>query len=107
MNIKQEIKEKILQSLSDSGFTLAENIEITHPDILDHGDYTTSFCLSEARKIGKNPREFADKILIELDKTKSDFIEKIEIAGPGFINFFLSKKFYAENIKEILEKKNN
>ncbi len=52
----------------------------------------------------KNPREVAEALISPLNKLKSKEIEKIEIAGPGFINFFLSKEFFRNSLEEIVEK---
>ena len=57
----------------------------------------------EAKKRGENPKELAKKIINSI--SKEDWIEKIEIAGPGFINFFLSKKANLKYLKEILDNK--
>ena len=55
------------------------------------------------KKVGKNPKELAQEIV---DKIKEDkLIDKIEVAGAGFINFYLSPEFFAKNIEEILKAK--
>ena len=51
-----------------------------------------------SKKLGKNPREIAEVIK---KKIKSDLFSKIEIAGPGFINFFISDKVFIDNLKKI------
>src|SRR5258708_6527418 len=70
----------------------------------EFGDYTTNIALSS-----KNPRKTADEIVEKLDKDKNlkDIVEKIEIAGPGFINFHLSTKALISNLTEILTQKEN
>ena len=105
MNISNEIESLIKKALLGLDFSLPEKIEITHPDILDHGDFTTSFCLAEARKLGKNPREFAEQILSVISKNENTYVEKVEIAGPGFLNFYLSKKFFRDFLTRKDEKK--
>ena len=51
----------------------------------------------------KNPRELAEKIAAEIDKKKPKEIAKVEVAGPGFINFYLSETFFGDATKEILK----
>ncbi len=78
-----------------------ENISLEHPDDLSHGDYSTNVAMMYAKKLGKNPRELAENIVSEILKNKPKEIAKVDLAGPGFINFYLSQEFFVENIKEI------
>jgi arginyl-tRNA synthetase len=59
-----------------------------------------------AKKVGKNPREIAKDIVANLE-IEPEFVEKVEIAGPGFINFKLSPSFYIKRIEEILKQGGN
>ena len=52
-----------------------------------------------AKKIGKNPREVAEVIKEKIGN--NNLFSKIEIAGPGFINFFIADKFFIDNLKNI------
>jgi len=51
--------------------------------------------------IFKNPKEIANKIADEISKNKPEYLEKVEVAGPGFINFYLSRNFFTNSISEI------
>ena len=66
-----------------------------------HGDYATSVALVLAKKAGKNPVEVAHEIISKIGKQK--FIEKVEVAGPGFINFYLSKDYFIDQLKDVDE----
>lgn len=72
-----------------------------HPDVVAHGDYSTNIALVTAKRIGKNPRQLAEELKTEIEKNLPSTIEKVEIAGPGFINFFLSREFFVSKTKEI------
>lgn len=66
-----------------------------------HGDYATNAALVYSKMTGVSPREFAGKLVEKILETPSEFIEKIEVAGPGFINFFITNEaIQAENSKE-------
>ena len=67
-------------------FDLDETVELTRPDE-QYGDYATNVALRLSKKVGQNPREVAERIVQEL---QSEFIQKAEVAGPGFINITLS-----------------
>src|SRR3989344_7054311 len=81
---------------------------VEHPDDMSHGDYSTNVAMVLAKKSGTNSHELADKIVEtinhQLQTTNFHDIEKVEVAGPGFINFHLSQKFFEQSLKEVIEK---
>jgi arginyl-tRNA synthetase len=82
-----------------------EGIEPTleHPAELTHGDFSTNIALAAAKREGLSPKALAEKIVAELSDVPG--VSKIEIAGPGFINFHLSREVFAESVGEILKAK--
>jgi arginyl-tRNA synthetase len=68
---------------------------------LDFGDYSANVALGQ-----KNPREYAEKLVKKLiaDKDLAKLVEKIEVAGPGFINFWLKSEVLLQNLEEIAKK---
>ncbi len=82
-----------------------DKIAIDFPP-LEFGDYTTSFPIKFWRDFGfKDPQEFASFLVEKLQKDKdlTKIISKIEVAGPGFINFWLDEKLLARQLQEILK----
>ena len=73
--------------------------EFERPKHEGQGDRAANVAMKLAKKLKANPREVAQKII---DGLKSDVVEKAEIAGPGFVNVFLSGKFYADAVSDIL-----
>src|SRR5258708_31173657 len=80
---------------------------IKNPDLQfssrpEFGDYTTNIAFSY-----KNPRKTAEELVEKLkrDKKLGQFVDKIDIAGPGFINFHLSTKALSANLSQIIEQK--
>lgn len=65
-----------------------------------HGEFTTNIAMRLAKSAGKNPREIAAAIIDKLPT--SDLVEKVEIAGPGFINFYLGNAGFHNELKSIL-----
>ena len=95
--IKEEIKQIIQKAIA--GFTKeAPDFSIEASADKQHGDYSSNIALVLAKRLGKNPKEAAESIK---NKINSDNFEKIEIAGPGFINFFIKDKFFIDEIKKI------
>lgn len=66
-----------------------------------HGDYASNVALIVAKTVGKNPREFAADLVEKMEKEKPEWLEKVEIAGPGFINITLSQNALLEKLSVI------
>ncbi len=68
------------------------------------GDYASNAAMALAKDVGLSPRDTAEKIKRELEKSETitEKISKIEVAGPGFLNFYVKDAVFAENLKEIL-----
>ena len=110
-NVKTEIKEAILSAASKcvaKGEFPAEplpdfNIEI--PGDRSHGDYAVNAAMVWARALKKAPRMIAEAIVNEI--SSDGYIKRIEIAGPGFMNIYLSDRFYSDIVLDVLEQKEN
>lgn len=105
MSIKSQLHESLHQ-LSEKLFGISVSFSVDIPENIDHGDYSTNIVLVLAKPVKKSPREVA-AILKEnllLDDSLSHIVDKVEIAGPGFINFFLSKTMLINNLNIIEEK---
>lgn len=72
---------------------------------LSHGDFASNVAMNMARPARRNPREIANEIVAEL--TAHDAIDRVEIAGPGFINFFLTDRARFAILDEIVERAGN
>ncbi len=75
------------------------------PRTESHGDLTTNIAMIAAKHLKTNPRQLAQQIIEKL-KLDSTIVEKTEIAGPGFINFRFSNKYYHAQLADILKKGN-
>ena len=97
------IKES-LESLIAAGkleISQSPEIKIERPKNKEHGDYSCNIALVVAKPVGKNPRDIAQLFVDKLGANPS--IKKIEIAGPGFLNFTLDSKSMGEVAKTILQ----
>ena len=105
MNIEQNLKDKIVAAASKLGVVLTSNdVIIEKSKAAEHGDYASNVALKNASKAGKNPRQFASELIEAIDK---DGISKIEIAGPGFINFFMNNDAMNAIVKKIIDEGDN
>ncbi|GAB3789277.1 arginine--tRNA ligase [Virgibacillus kimchii] len=99
--LKQEIAAAVIKAELAKAEELPD-IVLEKPKDKAHGDFAANIAMQLARIAKKAPRKIAEDIVEELDKTKAS-IEKVEIAGPGFINFFMKDDFLGEIIPMILE----
>lgn len=93
--MNQALKEAILDAIVSAGLAQREEIPaivLEVPKDKAHGDFATNAAMQLSRIAKKNPRQIAEEILGQLDYGKAG-IEKAEVAGPGFINFTLSKSY--------------
>ena len=105
MNIENLLKEKLVNALNSLGLEVSvADIVIETSKSPIHGDYATNCALKFASRLKKSPRDFAQEIVGILEKSG---IEKIEIAGPGFINFFLEKTTIGSVVKKVIAEGDN
>ncbi|MGH7239904.1 MAG: arginine--tRNA ligase, partial [Candidatus Saccharimonadales bacterium] len=97
--MKEEIKKIISQALKRTDGLRMPEISVEIPEDARHGDYASGVALGLAKQLKKNPMDVAAGIVSRIKDKK--FIEKIEIARPGFINFYLSKEFFIAQLKNI------
>ncbi|KAF0092268.1 MAG: arginyl-tRNA synthetase [Fusobacteria bacterium] len=114
IDLEKKIKENWRKGIAlgqDKSLLLLSEIPsftLEVPKDKKNGDYATNIAMVISKSEKKNPRELAG-ILVDLFKEvdDSEYISKIEIAGPGFINMYLTEKYLGEIIKEAIDQKNN
>lgn len=103
MNIQAFLSEKISVAMCAAGAPADSEPLVRQSAKAQFGDYQANGVMGAAKKMGIPPRQLAEKILEQLDIT--DFADKVEIAGPGFINIFLSPSWVAEQAEKALADK--
>ncbi|MFA5132183.1 MAG: arginine--tRNA ligase [Candidatus Paceibacterota bacterium] len=87
MNSYETINNVLMQLLEEKGVT--SRFSLDQPEDVLHGDYATNIAFALSKSLGASPKEVADGLVSELTEALTEVVEKIEVAGPGFINFFL------------------
>ncbi|MCI4167538.1 arginine--tRNA ligase [Bacillus spizizenii] len=99
--LKEEIKAAVLKAgLAEE--SQIPNVVLETPKDKTHGDYSTNMAMQLARIAKKAPRQIAEEIVSHFDKGKAS-IEKLDIAGPGFINFYMNNQYLTKLIPSVLE----
>ncbi|PKG22586.1 arginine--tRNA ligase [Niallia nealsonii] len=113
MNIVAQIQEKLKQEIKDTVLKAGLAQEEQIPEVIleipkdkNHGDYSTNMAMQLARVAKKAPRMIAEAIIENFDVSKAS-IKKLEIAGPGFINFYMDNSYLTTLIPTVLEADDN
>ena len=99
--MKAYLKEKVISSLDSLGLTDVVPPTFEQPRSAEHGDLTTNIALVLSKQAKSNPRQLAQQIVNSL-KLDTALVDRVDIAGPGFINFHFTEKFYQQQLGEIL-----
>lgn len=98
--IKTELQNAIRKALKELGVEDAV-VALEHPADVTHGDYATNAAFQYAKSLHKSPKELAEVIVRYIVPQQLNDVEKVTVAGSGFINFYFSQDFFASAIKEV------
>ena len=106
-DLLQDLVKRALDAMQGDGVLpgdLSPNIQIERTRSKEHGDFATNVALTLAKVTKRNPRELAEAIIDALPEDAA--VEKVEVAGPGFINFFLAGIERRSVVERVLEQGN-
>jgi arginyl-tRNA synthetase len=104
MNISDILSEKVKLAMTAAGLPEGTNPAISLSNRANFGDYQANGVMGAAKKLKTNPRELATKVVDALDL--SGIAEKVELAGPGFINIHLDQQWLATQLNQVSNDKN-
>jgi arginyl-tRNA synthetase len=105
MDVIESLKLNIQKAFSALGVEVSLNdIVIEHSKDTAHGDYATNAAMKNCRLFSKAPRDVANALI---EKLNMNGIDRVEIAGPGFINFFMKNDSLQPIVKKIINEKDN
>ena len=96
--MKEQLAEKIKDALNKMSIT-EENVIVTKSKNKANGDYSSNIAMQLAKSLRANPVDIANEIKLNINQ---EGIEKIEVAAPGFINFFVNNEYLIANLNEVL-----
>ena len=102
--IERELDRLIREAVARAGEELGiegapDEIEVNKPRQREHGDFATNVALALAKQAGRSPRDVAE--IVARNLPESEHVAKVEIAGPGFINFFVTHSWLHNALAEI------
>lgn len=101
--MKDQLIKKIQKAIESLGLE-PEKIMVEKTKNKNNGDYSSNIAMKLAGKLHQNPLQIASEIIKNLDLSNLD---KVEVASPGFINFYVKNDYLLDNIKNVLELKEN
>ncbi|MEN9582186.1 MAG: hypothetical protein RL641_140 [Candidatus Parcubacteria bacterium] len=99
--MKELLQTFLEETMLKAGYMVGKP-EITYPKESGRGDYMSSTALSISKQYGKAPKVIAETIVAEMQKALPPYISSVDVAGPGFINFHLSRDYYTSILEFIL-----
>ncbi len=105
-NVKNEIKKVVTDAIEKAAASgqlppvRVNDIIIEKPREKEHGDFSTNIAMQLVREVRKNPRQIAEIIKEHMD-IENTYIDRVECAGPGFINFYLTNRWLYDVLKVI------
>jgi arginyl-tRNA synthetase len=105
--IEGRVVELIRSALEAAAPGLGIDGELPEPELLvpkqkDHGDFSTNVALALAKRVERQPREVAEAIRAAFPE--ASFVQRVEIAGPGFLNIFLTNDWLYEALREVVDR---
>jgi arginyl-tRNA synthetase len=97
-----ELRAQLTGAIASVGPVAGEKLSLERPPRPDLGDYSTNAAMLLAPTAGSPPREVAERLRGELERELGSNAERIEVAGPGFLNLFLADRWHREATAELL-----
>jgi arginyl-tRNA synthetase len=101
--IRDQLIAALRVALDAAGFAAPPGgVELTPPKGTGHGDFTTNVAMQIAAPLGIAPRDVAAKLVVELDRERPAYLERVEVAGPGFLNLYLRPTWLHEVLRAVV-----
>src|SRR5262249_54086676 len=101
--IRDELLASLHAALDTAGFPVPEDgVDLSPPSRADHGDFTTAIAMRLAGSVGAPPRDVAARIVEALEAQRPPHLERVEIAGPGFLNLYLAPTWLHEVLRAVV-----
>jgi arginyl-tRNA synthetase len=92
--------ERVVREIDPDQLDAVSSLQLTPTKTREHGDFASNAALMLARRLGRPPREIADRIAAAVES--SELVERVEVAGPGFVNFFVSRASWPDLLARVL-----
>ncbi|MBO0714092.1 MAG: arginine--tRNA ligase [Acidimicrobiales bacterium] len=101
--MRDTIAAAVRQAIVELGIVPPATIHLERPARLEHGDWSSNVALTLAKGVGRKPRELAEELKGRLESRPPPHLMRIEVAGPGFLNFHLRNSWLHEALRQVVE----
>ncbi|MBO0893801.1 MAG: arginine--tRNA ligase, partial [Acidimicrobiales bacterium] len=101
--MRDTLAAAVRQAIVDQGIVPPATIHLERPARLEHGDWSSNVALTLAKGVGRKPRELAEELKGRLESRPPPHLMRIEVAGPGFLNFHLRNSWLHEALRQVVE----
>ncbi len=100
--VTDSLTEALRAALTACGVDAPDTIQLERPARREHGDWSSNVALVSAKAAGRNPRELAADLVAALEAAPAPHVVKVEIAGPGFVNFHLDEGWLHDVLTQVV-----
>lgn len=101
--IRQQLADALRVQLVAAGIPVDGEIHLEEPSRREHGDWSSNVAMANAKRAGRVPRELAAELVAALNATPPAHVERVELAGPGFVNFHLRPTWLHEVLRSVVD----
>jgi arginyl-tRNA synthetase len=101
--IRDALTDALRAALAASGIDAPAEIHLERPARREHGDWSSNVALATAKVNGRVPRELAGELVAHLSEAPPAHVERVEIAGPGFVNFHLRETWLHDVLRDVVD----
>src|SRR5581483_2947976 len=100
--VRDVLEQSLRDALAAAGVTPPVSIQLERPARREHGDWSSNVALATAKVAGRKPRDLAADLVAHLESHRPPHVERVEIAGPGFVNFHLRPSWLHEVLRDVV-----
>src|SRR3954447_17788667 len=101
--IRTVLEQSLRDALQSVGIEPPDAVVLERPARREHGDWSSNVALATAKAAGRNPRELATELAAHLIANPPAHVERVELAGPGFVNFHLRPTWLHDVLADVVE----
>lgn len=100
--IRRHLTDALREALLGLGVEVTDEIGLEQPARREHGDWSSNVVMAHAKRLGRNPRELATELVDALNAAPPAHVERVEVAGPGFVNFHLAPSWLHDVLVDVV-----
>ncbi len=100
--LRDDLASALRATLGAAGVDAPDDVHLERPARREHGDWSSNVALATAKRAGRNPRELGQQLVDLLSADPPTHVTKVELAGPGFVNFHLADDWLHAVLREVV-----